>query len=125
MQPFSRTGDVMQEGVNELKVICDSFADVQVSDRSMIWNTDLVETLELENLLQCAAVSIHGALKSRRKAVAHMPVKTFLIAMIKKWMKHTLATLNDDWTVSFEYRPVHTYTLTSEIDYIEPKARVY
>ncbi len=119
-----RTGDVMQEGVDELKVICDSFADVQVSDRSMIWNTDLVETLELENLLQCAAVSIHGALNREESRGAHAR-EDFPDRDDQKWMKHTLATLNDDWTVSFEYRPVHTYTLTSEIDYIEPKARVY
>ncbi len=119
-----RTGDVMQEGVDELKVICDSFADVQVSDRSMIWNTDLVETLELENLLQCATVSIHGALNREESRGAHAR-EDFADRDDEKWMKHTLASLNSDWNVSFEYRPVHAYTLTNEIDYIEPKARVY
>ena len=119
-----RTGDVMQEGVDQLKKICDSFGDVQVSDRSMVWNTDLVETLELENLLQCASVSIHGALNREESRGAHAR-EDFADRDDEKWMKHTLATLNDNWTVTFEYRPVHTYTLTSEIEYIEPKARVY
>ncbi len=119
-----RTGDVMQEGVDELKNICDSFADVQVSDRSMIWNTDLVETLELENLLQCASVSITGALNREESRGAHAR-EDFPDRDDEKWMKHTLASLNNDWSVKFEYRPVHTYTLTDEIEYIEPKARVY
>ena len=119
-----RTGEVMQEGVDKLKQVCDSFADVQVSDRSLIWNTDLVETLELENLLQCASVSIRGALNREESRGAHAR-EDFADRDDEKWMKHTLATLNNDWSVTFEYRPVHTYTLTNEVEYIKPKARVY
>ena len=119
-----RTGDVMQEGIHQLKQVCTSFADVQVSDRSLIWNTDLVETLELENLLQCAAVSIHGALNREESRGAHAR-EDFPDRDDENWMKHTLASLDNDWNVTFDYRPVHTYTLTDEVEYIKPKARVY
>ncbi len=119
-----RTGEVLQEGIEKLREICESYADVQVSDRSMIWNTDLVETLELENLLQCATVSIHGALNREESRGAHAR-EDFPERDDENWMKHTLASLSDDWNVKFDYRPVHTYTLTNEVEYIKPKPRVY
>lgn len=119
-----RTGDSMQDGVEKLREVCESFADVQVSDRSMVWNTDLVETLELENLLQCAQVSINAALNRPESRGAHAR-EDFTERDDEGWMKHTLTTLDSDWNVSFDYRPVHTYTLTDEVEYIKPKARVY
>jgi len=119
-----RTGSVLDEGGGLLRQTFASFADVHVSDRSMIWNTDLVETMELENLLLNAVATIESAANRLESRGAHAR-EDYPDRDDENWMKHTLAWVDDSGIVSFDYRPVHKETLTDEVEYIAPKERVY
>jgi succinate dehydrogenase / fumarate reductase, flavoprotein subunit len=119
-----RTGKTLTDGKQRLKQVLDSFADVKVSDRSLIWNSDLAETLELDNLLGCAAVTMEGAVNRTESRGAHAR-EDFPERDDQNWMKHTLAWLNEDDSVKLDYRPVHSYTMTDEIKPFPPKKRVY
>jgi succinate dehydrogenase / fumarate reductase flavoprotein subunit len=119
-----RTGEVLQEGIDKLKATVASFADVKVSDRSLIWNTDLIETLELENLLQQAMVTIVSA-ENRKESRGAQAREDYPDRDDVNWMKHTLSWYDGDANVRLDYRPVHLETLTDEVETVPPKARVY
>ena len=120
-----RTGDVLAEGHERIHQVWAAAADVRVTDRSLIWNTDLIETLEFENMIVQAVVTMDSALNRQESRGAHAR-EDFPNRDDQNWMKHTLASIDQDKrTVRLEDRPVHTYTLTNDVAYIEPKARVY
>ncbi|MBC6981554.1 succinate dehydrogenase flavoprotein subunit [Caulobacter sp. 17J80-11] len=120
-----RTGETLQQGVDRLAKIWDQSKDIQVTDRGMIWNTDLVETLEYDNLIGQAVVTVNGALNRTESRGAHAR-EDFPERDDNNWMKHTLAWLDQSTgAVKIDYRPVHAYTMTDEVSYIAPKARVY
>jgi succinate dehydrogenase / fumarate reductase, flavoprotein subunit len=120
-----RTGPVLEEGVQRMAKIWAEAPDVRVTDRSMIWNTDLVETLEFDNLIAQAVVTVTGGLNRTESRGAHAR-EDFPDRDDEHWMKHTLAWLDmNTGKARIDYRPVHTNTMTNEVEYIPPKKRVY
>jgi succinate dehydrogenase / fumarate reductase, flavoprotein subunit len=119
-----RTGDTLSQGIEKLGATFASFSDVGVSDRGLIWNTDLIETLELENLLLQAVATIHSAANRKESRGAHAR-EDFPNRDDVNWMKHTLCWVDAQGRPTLDYRPVHMKTLTNEVEVIAPKARTY
>ena len=120
-----RTGDTLKEGVQHLGEIYKKSSDLKVTDRGMIWNTDLVEALEYDNLITQAVVTINSASNREESRGAHAR-EDFAARDDEKWMKHTLTWIDlASGATKIDYRPVHAYTMTNDIAYIAPKARVY
>ena len=120
-----RTGEVLEEGSKKIHEVVAGLPDIKVTDRSLIWNTDLIETLEFDNLIAQAVVTMDSAVNRKESRGAHAR-EDFPDRDDKNWMTHSLAWLDPkSFKVTLDSRPVHTYTMTNDIAYIEPKARVY
>jgi len=119
-----RTADVLRDGVDKIDGVAKSFADLGISDRSLIWNSDLMEALELQNLLNQAVVALHSAEHRTESRGAHAR-DDYPERDDQNWLKHTVAWLDGDSEVRLGYRPVHLYTLSNEVQAFPPKARTY
>jgi succinate dehydrogenase / fumarate reductase flavoprotein subunit len=123
-----RTEKTLAEGLANIDQVYRRMEDIRVTDRSLIWNTDLVETLELDNLIAQAVVTMHCAANRKESRGAHMH-EDYPTRDDVNWMKHSISWF-DGWGgkgggVRLDARPVHDYTLSDDIDYIKPKPRVY
>jgi len=119
-----RSGETLADGKRKLADVFASFDDVQVTDRSLVWNTDLIETLELDNLLGQAVATMHSA-EIRQESRGAQAREDFPNRDDQNWMKHTLCWVDAHGNTTFDYRPVHLNTLTDDVESVPPKARTY
>jgi succinate dehydrogenase / fumarate reductase, flavoprotein subunit len=115
----------LKQGSERIAKVWAGVEDISVTDRSLVWNSDLIETLEFDNLIIQSAVTVDSALARKESRGAHAR-EDFPKRDDKNWMKHTLAWIDGGKRrVKLGYRPVHDYTMSGDVEYIKPKARVY
>ncbi|MHB8448055.1 MAG: succinate dehydrogenase flavoprotein subunit [Rudaea sp.] len=119
-----RTGETLKQGCQNISAAFAAFADVKVTDRSLVWNSDLIETLELHNLLGQAVATMYSAEQRHESRGAHAR-EDFPNRDDANWMKHTLVSVDAQGKTRFDYRPVHMQPMTNEVESVPPKARVY
>jgi len=119
-----RTGETLKEGVEKISAVVKSFEDVKLVDRSLVWNSDLIETLELQNLVGQAVATMVSAENRQESRGAHAR-EDFKDRNDAQWLKHTLCWVDAKGGTRLDYRPVHLHTLTTDVDAVPPKARTY
>ena len=122
--PVYRSGKLMNQGRKKLSLLLDDFEKIKINDKTTVWNTEMIEAYELQNLLLQSIASIDSALNRKESRGAHSRMD-FKTRDDKKWMKHTMISVNINGKSSINYRSVNLKTNSKEIKTIEPKARVY
>ena len=118
-----RTEKTLKEGVNEIRKPFEEMKNISVKDKSLIFNTDLVETLEFDNLIRQAIITMESAYYRKESRGAHAR-EDFPKRDDEKYMQHTLSW-HDEKNVKIDYRPVHRNTLTNDVQYFPPQERIY